>query len=315
MDILNIQALIKEGKIVSQSDINLDETYLQVGVFQPGNRKSGASNPNAYASYAISLNTLAPSPIQTIGTTLYSTNPSVGTNFSQNDNNIFLGLQAGQATGSITNSNFIGKVAGSQASNASNSTFIGFETGCLATNADNSNFIGYNAGFNAINAARSNFLGYRAGYAASNAFDSNFLGYQAGYGASYSENCNFIGKQAGKQTGSVRSNFLGYQAGFQCNASYSNCIGHLAGAYSQLTFASVFIGSNAGYNSQGNYVVALGYEAGKSNFRSGQFIISNNSLPSYASRAAAQTAIPTGSIGSTYLYYNSTSGAIEGLRF
>jgi hypothetical protein len=58
MDIFNIQALIKEGKIVGSADINLDNSYLQVGVYQPGNRKRGPSDANSYPSFAIPLSEL-----------------------------------------------------------------------------------------------------------------------------------------------------------------------------------------------------------------------------------------------------------------
>jgi hypothetical protein len=46
-------------------------------------------------------------------------------------------------------------------------------------------------------------------------------------------------------------------------------------------------------------------------------IFANSSLPSYANRAAATTAITVGNGGSansTYLYYNEATFAIEGVR-
>lgn len=58
MDILNIQALIKEGKIVSLADIDPTKTYIQIGVFQSGNRLNGAGNANTFAPFAIPLDAL-----------------------------------------------------------------------------------------------------------------------------------------------------------------------------------------------------------------------------------------------------------------
>lgn len=55
MDIFNIQSLIKQGKIVSTSDINTNESYLQIGVYQPNNRKIASSDANVYPSYVIPL--------------------------------------------------------------------------------------------------------------------------------------------------------------------------------------------------------------------------------------------------------------------
>lgn len=58
MDIYNIQALIKEGKIVTPSDIDPTNAYLQLGVYQEGNRKNNSANP-AYPPYAIRLSDIA----------------------------------------------------------------------------------------------------------------------------------------------------------------------------------------------------------------------------------------------------------------
>jgi hypothetical protein len=59
MDILNIQALIKEGKIVKAEDIDPSKAYIQIGVFQPGNRQNGAGNANTFAPYVIQLDQVA----------------------------------------------------------------------------------------------------------------------------------------------------------------------------------------------------------------------------------------------------------------
>jgi hypothetical protein len=55
MDIFNIQALIREGRLVELSDIDPTSSYLQVGVFQTGNRQSNAGNADTYPSYAIAI--------------------------------------------------------------------------------------------------------------------------------------------------------------------------------------------------------------------------------------------------------------------
>lgn len=55
MDIVKIQTLIKQGRVVALSDIDPNESYLQIGVYQPGNRKIGPADPNAYAPFAIPL--------------------------------------------------------------------------------------------------------------------------------------------------------------------------------------------------------------------------------------------------------------------
>lgn len=55
MDIVNIQALISENKVVDLASIDSNNTYLQLGVYQVGNRKRSSGNANAYAPYVITV--------------------------------------------------------------------------------------------------------------------------------------------------------------------------------------------------------------------------------------------------------------------
>jgi hypothetical protein len=55
MDIVKIQSLIAQGKIVTLADINPAEAYLQLGVYQNNNRKIGSGDANTYAPYVIAL--------------------------------------------------------------------------------------------------------------------------------------------------------------------------------------------------------------------------------------------------------------------
>lgn len=58
MDIVNIQALIAQNRSVSITDIDNRNTYIQLGVFQTGNRPSGSSNADTYSPYVISITDL-----------------------------------------------------------------------------------------------------------------------------------------------------------------------------------------------------------------------------------------------------------------
>jgi len=58
MDIVNIQALIAQNKVVSIPDINPRNGYIQLGIFQEGNRPSGSSNADTYSPYVISITDL-----------------------------------------------------------------------------------------------------------------------------------------------------------------------------------------------------------------------------------------------------------------
>jgi hypothetical protein len=66
MDNYTIQTLITQGRIVGSGDVDPANTYIQLGVWQPGNRKRNASN-DAYPSYVIPLSQLG------IGNTVWGT--------------------------------------------------------------------------------------------------------------------------------------------------------------------------------------------------------------------------------------------------
>lgn len=58
MDIVKIQSLITQGKIIDLAGTNPDETYLQVGVYQTPTSRRSSSDANAYAPYVIPLSAL-----------------------------------------------------------------------------------------------------------------------------------------------------------------------------------------------------------------------------------------------------------------
>jgi len=57
MDIVQIQALIAKGKVVSVADIDPTQSFVQIGIYQPDNRKIGSGN-NTYPSFVIPLSEL-----------------------------------------------------------------------------------------------------------------------------------------------------------------------------------------------------------------------------------------------------------------
>ena len=59
MDIFRIQSLIKEGKLLTSTNVDQENTFLQVGVYKPNNRKIGSGDANTYPSFAISIEELA----------------------------------------------------------------------------------------------------------------------------------------------------------------------------------------------------------------------------------------------------------------
>jgi hypothetical protein len=187
--------------------------------------------------------------------------------------------------------------------------FIGFGAGDNISYSGDPNFpkdsnifIGENSGANLISAAGSSLcIGKNSGANSEQSFRNIFLGESAGTGAIV-----------------ANTNSIGYQAGLGAiNASTCNFIGTSAGKNSTGAASSNFIGPYAGMDSSGSSVNAFGSSAGRDNALDGQTIFANTTLPSYADRAAATTAITVAngaSAGDTYLYYNASTFTIQGVR-
>jgi hypothetical protein len=235
----------------------------------------------------------------------YSSN-FIGINAGINANgsylSCFIGSNAGYNSSGVTAAVFLGSGAGSGAKNISNSVFIGGSSAGQASNSTGSQFIGDYAGYLASGATYSTFIGSTAGYQAIGTSNSFFVGRWAGHGASGSSNSIMLGLGAGSgASSSTNVIFIGSSAGYM-SPNVSN---------------SIMIGRNAASGSSASNVIALGTDVAKGNGLSGQFIISNSNLPSYVDRAAATAAITTGAgavAGNTYMYYNQTTFAIEGVR-
>lgn len=181
---------------------------------------------------------------------------------------------------------------------------------------NNGIFFGALAGENTNNSDSSIFLGTLAGFNSSNAAVSNFIGASAGRQGNYIES-NFIGFEAGSYSTSSYTNSIGSSAGIFSSAQNSNFIGNSAGKGATNANNCNFLGQEAGMNSTGNNVNAFGFQAHKGGTLSGQTVFANATLPSFANRAAATTAITVANgavAGNTYLYYNQTTFAIEGVR-
>ena len=300
MDILNFISWTRNGRTVSTVDAT--NTLVPLGFKDP-------KRDDGYLAGAISVDNLLasiptpPTVINSRGTSLYSVSPLAGP-FDTPDYNILLGPGAGANT-NTQNLICMGLAAGAQSVHGSSpnfSAFLGYNAGTNARNATYSFFAGYNAGCDAPNAEHSVVIGKWANYSSTGGSYSNFLGFEAGKQGDGISHSNFLGKNAGTRAWLTQhSNFFGTNAGYQAtNSSNSN-----------------FFGEEAGMGASANNVNAFGKAAHKNGTLDGQTVFANVTLPSYANRSAATTAItvPNGAIaGNTYLYYNQTTFAIEGLR-
>lgn len=146
----------------------------------------------------------------------------------------------------------------------------------------------------------------------------------------YTGNQNvIIGQSAGNNSTGDYNVMLGRVAGDNSTGDNNTILGNFAGFYSNGN-GNFFVGANAGSTNNGSNNICLGIAAGSGNAGdnsvilgplagvnnplSNQFIVSNISLPSYANNGAAVAALSGGASGNTYLYYNSTTFAIEGVR-
>jgi hypothetical protein len=189
--------------------------------------------------------------VQTLGTSLYSTSPAAGPNFS-NTNGIFLGGSSGANASNASYSNFIGRNTGLNATGSSYSNFIGDQAGSGAQDSFNSNFIGRNAGLNASNSRGSTFMGPFAGTGHTGAFEAVFIGNGAGASGGF----------YGNSFGCLKSLFVGAQCGEGAkNVTDSLAIGSsaLRGASSNVECISMSVGSmevassNTRYYAFGSY--------------------------------------------------------------
>jgi len=57
MDIVKIQSLIAQGRVVSITDIDPTQAFVQIGIYHPDNRKVGSAN-NTYPPFVIPLSEL-----------------------------------------------------------------------------------------------------------------------------------------------------------------------------------------------------------------------------------------------------------------
>lgn len=278
MDILNVQSLISQQKIVGSGDIDPNNAYLVVGVWQDGNRKSGAAN-NAYPSYAIPVSQVAGKQvIDVLGSSLYSTDPPAGPNFNTN-NSIFLGRESGYNATSSFYSVFLGPYSGREASNSYYSNMIGYQAGAQSSNLSGCNIFGFNAGYGS-GSYGSVMIGSSAGqYTGNNSYESVFIGTQAGDTMTSSNRSVATGWFAGRQSSSLPSSVLiGQATGANTSSSPALvAIGSYAGWGGERSFnffgpvgrntfgndSSVFVGDSAGIGAdQAKFTVAIGFQAG-----------------------------------------------------
>ena len=166
-------------------------------------------------------------------------------------NNLFAGIDAGQANTSGSSNTFVGTLAGKANSTGFANTFVGYSAGTANFNAINNSFFGQAAGFKNISGQDNTFIGNGAGLNNTTASNNTFVG--AGVGLNSTGGANsFFGASAGLNNTADGNAFFGYQAG-QSNTSGSLNIfvGTFAGKANLNGSANTFVGHNAGAANNG----------------------------------------------------------------
>jgi trimeric autotransporter adhesin len=187
--------------------------------------------------------------------------------------NIFIGLNSGNAGFPGTGNVFIGNDAGTNASNSFFSTFIGAYAGANATGGFRNTFVGYGCGQyntegynntfygdytgrNNTGGYYNNYFGKDSGHNNTTGYSNSAFGYGAGYGAtgaSYNFNSIF-GTHAARLLSTGSSNvIMGYYTAYRSTTGSNNVyIGEKSGYENQTGIGNVFLGYNSGYNETGS---------------------------------------------------------------
>ncbi len=176
------------------------------------------------------------------------------------------------------NNTFLGDNAGTNTSTGSDNTFLGSSAGENNTSGDKNTFIGRLAGAYGSTGIQNTFIGGWSGYV-NNGSNNTFLGYLAGRQNTTGDSNTFIGLNSGNKNETGSNNvFLGIQTGFLNTTGNENvCLGAHAGRKNTIGEKNVYIGTYAGFtNPNGSYNVFLGNKAGYNETGNNKLHIANN---------------------------------------
>jgi len=200
--------------------------------------------------------------------------------------NILIGKQvAGLTTiGNSYNNNIILGTSAGQHINQDNQIFVGTNAGNANTTGDRNIFIGLNTGYANITSCDNVIIGSDAGVSMTGQGligDNVIIGSQSGHDLTSGTNNIYIGSSSGASaTTSINNVVIGANAMLSGNANNLVIIGKNAGQSNEAD-ASIFIGSNAGVqNTTGIGNIFVGYEAGYAVSNSNGNIIFGNQASS-----------------------------------
>lgn len=132
-----------------------------------------------------------------------------------NNQNAFIGYQAGMENTTGSNNVFLGNKSGLDNTTGSRNTFLGSLTGTDNTTGANNIFSGAYAGFNNTTGSANIFLGTYTGYYNTIGQNNTFLGYSTGTNNTEGTNNTYLGYKSGNDNTTGSNNvFIGYEAGY-----------------------------------------------------------------------------------------------------
>ena len=221
------------------------------------------------------------------------------------------GIDAGEgSTG--PHSTIIGYLAGRN-STANSLTAVGRNAGDGNTGASNLVAIGVNAG---LGNSGNSVVGIGTNSAMGNTGNNVIAVGDVAAFDNTGGNVAALGLRAAQNNTGVNVSVVGQTTGSGNTGSNVSAVG--ASAALSNTGSNVNgLGVNAARANTGSNVVALGLSAGANNTQNSRFIVNNSCLPSFSDRTAALATITVAlgaPAGNTYMYYNASTGAIEGVR-
>ena len=273
---------IGENNVFIGSDVGIANTTGNKNIFLGD--QAGMHNVDGVENIYIGTNAG-----QNANATAANYNIAIGSDAGINNlsgtENILIGRQvAGLTTSTNYNQNIIIGTDAGQNIQQNNQIFIGTNAGKNNTTGDRNIFIGLNAGQSNIISPDNVIIGSNAGTALVGDGingDNVLIGAQAGQNLDIGTNNIYIGSGAGTQaTTSINNVVIGANAMNEGNANNVIVIGHNAGL-NNATDTNIFIGSNAGVeNTTGGGNIFVGYESGYNVNSNGNIIFGNQTVSS-----------------------------------
>jgi len=176
----------------------------------------------------------------------------------------YVGVVAGNNTGTGTDNTFLGYGAGPVFSSGSDNTFLGMETGNDNTSGTENTFVGSNTGLSNTQGNYNSFLGYFAGYSNTTGSWNTIMGYQCGEHNISANGNSFYGKDCGlwNTYGAENSFFGAHSSAANVNGDSSVSMGFASETGNIASYSNVIIGDyadiNGGNTNASNYNVMIG---------------------------------------------------------